>query len=92
MLITRILTDKRVWSTRHTLDSPDGPAVGMRLNLDQLGLKYVDLALVHFPIGVDAKWNTSKATHDITEVSIQRLWPCNWDSFICRCGQLWKTF
>jgi len=40
----------------------------MRLNLDQLGLKYVDLALVHFPVAVDAKWNTSKATFDIKDM------------------------
>lgn len=36
----------KIWATRHK-----SPAVGNDANLQQLGLSYVDLALIHFPIG-----------------------------------------
>ncbi|KAF2397276.1 Aldo/keto reductase [Trichodelitschia bisporula] len=48
----------KLWSTRHGALVPSGLA----LNLKQLGLEYLDLTLMHFPVGTT---NGNKSEYDI---------------------------
>jgi diketogulonate reductase-like aldo/keto reductase len=55
----------KIWATRHK--DVEG---AMKVNLQQLGLDYVDLALVHFPVGnAPGPQGKTVASYDFVDVS-----------------------